>query len=84
MGVLDLDTLTGVSKPCKFFRAVLPVLNSDEIDMVGQMFGDRRTNVSRFTVALAKAGISVTENTVVKHLRGHCNCPDGTELKGIL
>lgn len=84
MGVLDLDILSGQARPCAIGRDVLPRLNSDEIDMIGQMLGDKRTNVHRLTKALCNAGMSTTENTVSRHLRGHCACPDGTELKGAL
>lgn len=84
MGVLDLDILTDKTRLCAFAVRVLPVLNSDEIDMLGQMLGDGSTNPRRIHVAVTKAGISITERPLREHLGGRCNCPPGTELKGVI
>ena len=66
---------------CKF-TTVYRSLDDEDKQTFQEWCGEKQTPHWLFT-ACRVAGVRVAEKTMRRHLQGWCDCPPGTELKGI-
>lgn len=64
------------------FGVVYQSFDTEDKETFDVWIGENRSPHWLF-VACATAGIRVAEKTIRVHLQGYCNCPTGTELKGV-